>query len=282
MRRRSFLTTGALTMAGLAGCTSSDSEPATENPNTDDPQTSEPEDDSTTREPANDSDIAVSLDAVQPGVVELISPDSLGVHETNDQYVYLQVDADDPPARDEFTLQFDGESYTPTDLDDFRLYRERADSLYSADSGSGWVLFEVPSGDGSDAAVTWPGGEWQLPDRAREQLSNPTPELSVDVESPDPLSVEEEPSLTVSVTNEGSTPGQFVAGVNRQGPMVAHIPVARLSMPVPAGETATRTITDSFLDDPPESNLGDGEPDATYDVEWAGGSVEQGVRVVEQ
>lgn len=292
MDRRTFVATGGLLVTGLAGCSGGDgSDPATDDgndPTTDGgaptPGTTTQQTEQTTETTATYGDLDVSVEAVQPGVVELISPDSVGVHDASGQFVYVQVESGErSPPREAFALRFDGRSHAPEKLDDYRLYRERnGEGVYSRASGTGWILFALPeTGDASDAAVTWPGGEWALPERARERLASAPPELSVSVEVSDPLPVDEQPTLTVTVTNEGSTPGRFVAGVNRQGPMVAYIPVARLSVPVPVGESVSETITDSFFDTPPAERLDDGEPDATYTVRWGSGSQDAEIRLTE-
>lgn len=63
-----------------------------------------------------DTAASVSLDALQPGVVTMTSPDSVGV-ERGGQYLSLDVsvDADAVPARDDFAFRFDGSAYRPLD-----------------------------------------------------------------------------------------------------------------------------------------------------------------------
>lgn len=279
MKRRTVLAVGGLTLAGLAGCLGRSDDTGTP---TDD--TGTPTDDNPTTTTQTYDGVEVSLEAVQPGVVELISPDSVGVHDTDRQFVSVQVDtAGVAPPRDAFALQFDGVAYPPADLDDYRLYREYGDSTgYTDDRGSGWLLFELPpTGDASAAAVTWPGGRFTLPETARRQLSTSAPSLSVAFSGPDTAAVGDAPPLSVEVTNESDVPGQFVAGLNRTGPLVAYIPVTALSVLVPAGETVPVTPETDALDDPGGAALGDDEPDVTYTLAWAGGDAEVAIPMVD-
>lgn len=251
-----------------------------------DPTTDRPTSDwLTTDWPTTDSpeiSVDAELEAVQPALVELVSPDSVGVAREDRQYVYFRVEADDPaPAREAFGLRFDGQTHQPANLDDYRLYREYSGSnAYTASTGSGWLLFALPpTGDAGTAALTWPGGEFALPEPARQQLASERPALSVSLDAPETAAVGEAPPLSVTVTNEGSTPGQFVAGVTRIGPRVAYIPLARISERVPAGESTTIPIPTESLDSPGEESLGDGKPDVRYVLTWVDGDREAEIRV---
>lgn len=295
MQRRTFIAAGGLALAGLAGCLSDSDEPGTQTGDgetpTDTPDDGTPTDtpdgetptpgDSPTPTPSYDG-VEVTLEAVQPGLIELVSPDSVSATRAESQYVYVQVEAGDPaPPSSAFGLRFDGKQYPPANLDDFRLYREYGDTdIYSESSASGWLLFELPeTGVADEAAVTWPGGETALSTTARAQLSSPDPTLSVELSAPESLPEGESPEIEITVTNEGDAPGQFTAGLNRVGPLVAYIPVARFSRRVPAGETVTIPVETDPLDSPGAEELDDGEADVRYLLRWVGGETEAKIRM---
>jgi hypothetical protein len=144
--------------------------------------------------------------------------------------------------------------------------------------GDGFLVFVLPGeGDASDAALTWPGGEWPIPESTRQRLAAPVPPLSVDVTVPETVPVDTAPTLTIEVTNEGNQETTFVCAIDRSG--IGFMTVAQIRIPVPAGETVTETVDDPGL--PANSAVDDGEAEATYDIEWAGGGTERNLRVVE-
>jgi hypothetical protein len=230
--------------------------------------------------------ISVAFETLQPAVLQLYT-DAYGVA-TDGQYLFVRAtDSGDttPPARTDVEFRFAGEAYSPADADGardlYRLYEDR-DGRYDADSGRGWLLFRLPeTGDASDAALVWPGGEWRPPTGVRQRLAAPAPTLSVEWSVPETVTRSSEPAMEFSVENAGDVPGRFVAGVNRRGPQIAVAPVVRASRLVPAGETVTWRVSDRFdVRSPGEEALGDGQPDLTYDLVWAGGQLDREVRVV--
>lgn len=295
MRRRSVLTATGSTLLALAGCLGSGEAPATSTPQgttdrtpetTDPPESSTPTPEPTTRTPA--VPLAVSVDAVQRGTVWLDSPDSTTVRGAADERALFldvsrpeSVSPADAPARDEFGLRFDGREYRPIRVDGtFGLWRARTDTPYA--EGSGLLLFDLPdSGDAAEAALTWPGGEWPLPEATRKRLAAPVPPLSVDVSVPETVPLHESVPLSFEVTNQGEVATTFVAAIDRAGPYVAHYPATQLRFTVGPGETVTETVDDDFMEPPREEEVGDGDPDATYYVAWAGGDTERRVRVVD-
>jgi hypothetical protein len=243
-----------------------------------------PEPNTTTRTPA--VPLEVSVEAVQRGTVWLNSPDSTTVRGATDERSLFvdvsrpgSVSPEDAPAREEFGLRFDGREYRPTQVDGtFGLWRARTGTPYS--EGRGFLLFELPgSGDPGDAALTWPGGEWPLPAATRRRLAAPVPPLSVALSIPETVPNHQAVPLSFEVTNQGDVETTFVAAIDRAGPYVAHYPAAQLRTTVPPGETVSETIENSFMEYPRDEAVGDGEPDATYYVDWIGGSREAQVRV---
>jgi hypothetical protein len=104
--------------------------------------------------------------------------------------------------------------------------------------------------------------------------------VSFDVSEAIPSS--ESPTVTVIVRNEGDVPGRFVAGLPRSGPNVAHTPVERISVLVPAGATETLELTDHHAGIPYDSErVVDGDPDATYYLAWADDRARRDVRYTE-
>jgi hypothetical protein len=143
-------------------------------------------------------------------------------------------------------FQFDGQEYSSSDAttatDLYRLYHDN-ERRYDADSGSGWVLFELPeTGDATDVALTWSGGRWE-PDRTlRERLAESFPLLSLEWTVPAEVTTNTEPTIEVSVTNETNRDGRFVSGLNRTGPSVAYAPIESISRRIPAQETVPWSV----------------------------------------
>jgi hypothetical protein len=269
MRRRALLGGCVGTLVGLAGCQSADSEAG----------------DTTTATTA-ERPLAVSLLALQPGVVSLQTADSLGVSGTDRQFLVLDVTATDgdAPAVADLRFRFGGTEVSPYDPDspNWSNYNP-GETRYSTDSGRGWVVFELPAtGDAEAAALTWPGGEW-TPDAAlRERLADPAPALSLEWSVPETATVGGSPTLEFTVTNEGRLDGRFVAALTRFGPRVTSIPIAGISRRIPAGETVSFTVDERFsLEASERDDVGDDDPDCSYVLEWTGGSSRRAVRLVE-
>ncbi|UPV75113.1 hypothetical protein M0R89_03360 [Halorussus limi] len=320
MRRRALLACSGTALAGLAGCLSGSSgEPTTdadENRTTD--ATTETTNGTarttseTTDETTATASVSVALDALQPALVTMNSPDSIAAHPTDGQYLFLDATTEDgaPPAREEFSFRFAGSEYAPVSMDwPLRAWRVRSGQTeaYDAASGRGLLLFELPasagaadgttgtgatdtangtdataSTDAADAALTWPGGEWRPDSRVRRRLAAPDPSFSVSVEIPEKVSVSDSPTIRATAENESDVPGRFVAALNRAGPAVAHTPVQRISILVPAGESREWEFTDaSIMADEADEYAGDDGPDMTYYFSWADGSASRDVRYVQ-
>lgn len=299
MKRRDVLALCGAAAAGLAGCTSNasddggDADTATDTIDADPTVTTTPTDTTTpdpTTEPdptsspePEDSALSVSLDALQPGVVELTNPDSIGVSGRG-QSLFLDVEvvAGDAPAASEFAFVVGDTVHEPvTELR--RVYRQyNHQSAYDPVAGEGWILFELPEvGDYSNARLTWGNGEWRPEDSLVERLSNPFPDLDVSVSIPESVPRGEDPTIEATVTNEGDLPTRFVAGVNRQGAGFAYIPVDYVSLPVDPGATETWTVSDDLRISVQDGDVGDGSADMSYNVLWSDGSENGEVRITE-
>jgi hypothetical protein len=303
MQRREFLALGGFGIAGLAGCLGStgantDDPTATPTPtDTATPTDTDPTDTSTPTETETPTDtttvagadLSVTVERVQPAVVELATPDSIDAFsDAETQYLYLWIEVTNgaPPARDDLTFRLGGNSHGLRPAEQtFGLWRayHHDDERYDAERGSGWVLFELPEvEDASDAALRWPGGEWQPGSSLRERLSSPAPTLSVEWSVPDTVSVGDQPTIEFTVTNESDRPGRFVAGLNRTGGGIAYMPVAAIHKLIPAGETVSWSVTDTYdIRAPGEEGIGDGEPDMTYKLARTDDRLEQAVRIVD-
>lgn len=294
MRRRSFLALCGVATAGLAGCSQSpqqaESSPA--------PTTTESNDgatvDSTTRSTtaSQTPSLTAEVDALQPAVVTQATADSIDVRSGETaQFLYLNVraTAGDPPERDALRLRFDDELHAPA-ARDRPLWRTSDDptARYSATSGRGWVLFELPAtGDASDLALVHAesGGEYPVASAPSHnvdgRLAAPSPSLSLDLSVADAVEQGATPTLSFTVTNDGSRDATFVGALNRSGPRVPVTPVAAVTERVPPGEPTSFEVTDSVAVDAPSDEVGDGEPDLHYDLYWTGGSEQRRLRVVE-
>jgi len=291
--RRDLLAAGGLGLAGLAGCLdTAGTDASTPSGTPTDTDTSTPSGTPTgadTATPAgNGAALSVTVERLQPAVVELMTPDSIGVSGGEDtQYLSLRLDVTDgdPPAREALTFRFDGESHGLVPVDrQFGLWRQynHGQDRYDADRGAGWALFELPAtGDADDAALVWPGGEWRPDATLRDRLAAPAPPFAVEWSVPETVPVNAEPEIEFTVGNEGERDGCWVAALNRTGGGIAYMPVAAIRKPVPAGETVTWTVTDTYgVDAPSEAAVGDGEPDMTYKISRTDGRSERDVRIV--
>lgn len=279
MQRRAFLAAAGLTAVGTAGCLARNAGEPT------DTSTSTPT--RTTTSTTQSIDVTVSRSTYQRGVVEMVSPDSIGVTHADEAFLFLGVaaaGADSPPDRGAFAFRFDGRSFPPVAPDELRLWREyQSSGAYGDGSQSGWLLFSLPeTGGAADARLTWPGGEWRPDETLRRRLAEPFPPLAVEYGFPEIVPQNTTPDVSITVTNEGDLPARSLAGLNRSGPRIAYVPIALISMLVPAGGTRTWNHTDSDYGGGSLSDdeVGDGEPDLTYHLSTPSGRRDWDVRVV--
>ncbi|WP_135663904.1 hypothetical protein [Halorhabdus rudnickae] len=304
MHRRTLLTLGGIGLAGLAGCldttgTSDEvsTEPTSSTPTDTDTSTrtetdaSTETDTDTSTEPTTgegNGRLSVTVERHQPAVVELTNPDSIGLtggEKTQYLYLWVEVTEGDPPMREDLAFRLAGDRHELRPAEQpFRLWRayNHSEERYDAKRGSGWVLFELPeTDDASDAALVWPGGEWQPDPDLRTRLASPFPSLSVEWSVPETVTPGMEPAIEFTVTNEGERDGRFVAALNRTGGGIAYMPVAAIRKSIPAGETVSWTVTDTYaVRAPPEEEMGDGQPDMEYKLRQLGGRETREVRIV--
>lgn len=285
MRRRALLGLCGSALAGLAGCLGdpSNERPATSDPTTSDPTTQPPTTTTATPTPAT---LDLTVESLQPALIGLTSPDSIGPTRSEGQYLLLSADvtAGTPPALEEIAFHFDGRTVAPASVGGQRLWPvlDGGRSFYTAERGSGLLVFELPeSGDASDARLTWPGGEWHPARTLRDRLAAPAPAFAPSVEVPESVPKNEAVSLSLTVTTEGDLPRRFVAGVNRSGPRVAYTPVEPVSLLVPPDGSKTWEHTDSYMTLEQYDGVGDDDPDMTYGFQWPGGSASRHVRLTE-
>lgn len=292
MNRRALLQSTAAAIAlAASGCSdrlAGDSDGSGTEPNGTTASPTESNDSGTT------TTLAVQPERLQPGVV-VLAIDSLGVVGDDLQFLYLSVEATadgggsragDPPERSDLAFRFDGETYAPgrseAGNDQVQLYRASGSDTgrYDAESGSGWVLFELPAtGDASDAALTWETTVWEPSPALRSRLAKPSPSLSLDWSVPATPTPGETP-MEFSVTNESDRDGRFVAGLDESGIRTARSPVEAFSRRVPAGETVRwETVHENGVTADSDA-VDDGESDGTYVLSWTGGRRERTVRFV--
>ncbi len=282
MRRRQVLALCGAGIAGLAGCLSDPS--GDESPPASGP-TATPTGDGTATPTPPATELSVTVDALQPAFVGL-NVDAYGmVSEPDSQYLFLGVSvlSGPRPSPSDIVFRFDGDEYGPIRPGEGPdVQRE----VGSGDGGeSGWVLFRLPeTGDAGDAALVWPGGEWRPDERLRVRLAAPLPPLSVaEWTVPETVSVGNTVAFEFAVRNRGDLPGRFVGAVNAEG-WAPHRPVAILSRRIPPGETESWEVAGEeieLFDDELAQEVGDDEPDITYELLWPGGSEDKSVRVVD-
>ncbi|WP_424003291.1 hypothetical protein ACOZ4I_04055 [Haloarcula salina] len=235
MRRRRLLALCGTLLTG-AGCQNSADDAGTVTPV---PSPGE-------RRTVTDSETPASLEVgnptVQPGYVAMDSPDSIGVYDDAGQYLAVEVRTDDgrPPDRSAFRFAFNGTEHPPVETGSSRALFRDGDLGADYADGEGVLVFGLPeTGDPSDAALTWPGGEHGFSEGVKRRLAAPLPSFDVTLSGPGEATVD--PTLEVTVTNTGEIAGRYVLAMNRIGPSVDYIPERRISGVLDAGNTETVT-----------------------------------------
>lgn len=251
VRRRSVLasTAAALLGTGLAGCLA---ESTTTGSTTTDAETRDPQ--------SRPETLTVTYGPLQPAVV-VLTDDGPRVVGDGHQYLFCRLDstADDPPDRLAFAFRLGGNAYSPGIESAGRLWRADSEGdRYDADSGTGWLVFELPEAWRADhAALSLRGAEWPVGADIRERLAATPPSLSVDwrVESGEsPQSAR----FVASVANDGEHDTRFVATITAEA---TDSLVAVVSEPVPAGETVSWTATREVGED----------SERAFALSWLGG-----------
>jgi len=216
----------------------------------------------------------VTVDALQPGLIELGTPDSITVTgETRWQYLFLEVTGgEDPPARSSFVFELDGTGYPPIEETRgiWRAYNEDESEQYQP-SSPGWLLFELPASaaDPETTRLRWPGGSWQPGETVRERLGTLPPSFDVSVDVPETVPVGEKPRMTVTAENTGDVPSRFLLAV-------AYAPESAVRKLVEPGESEEWTGEPSFFRSD-EVSAGD---TTTLKFDWLGGSTEREVEFI--
>jgi hypothetical protein len=284
MQRRRFLAVcGAGLLAGCLGESGDDTPDDTGKPGS----SGGGPDDGTDPGTVGGPTLSVSVGKLQPALVAMSTPDSIGVYSGDrTQYLFLQlaVERGDPPARSELSFRFDGDEHDPLEADGpqdlWRLY-DGEESRYDADSGEGWVCFPLPAtGAPEGAGLTWADNVWVPSPAVRDRLAAAAPPLSVEWAAPDTVEMGEAPTIEVSVTNEGDRAGRFVGALNRSGPRIAYIPVTAISRLIPAGATETWTLETGALDGQGGWTPDGGQTAATYHLHWPDRHRQRTVEVV--
>ncbi len=283
MRRRDMLVLTASALAATAGCLSEGGPEGSGSTTSETPTRTETPSrtDTPTATPAAGDVEAVALESLQPGLIELGTPDSISVFgEDEGQYLFLEVTpgagGPDPTA---FAFELDGSAYAPVEKTRriWRRYNEGEAAEYSPDSG-GWLLFELPetADDPESARLTWPDGSWQPGDAIRKRLASPTPTFDVAVDTPKTTPVGKAPSLTLSVENTGSVPGRFLAAFNHAGPNIAYAPDGTTRPLLDPGESSEWTAQPSLHN---ANEISDGDTTRLI-LDWYGGEASREVEFV--
>lgn len=280
MQRRAVIVSAAGTFATLAGCLDTRrSDLGSATPTTEPTETADVPS-TATDTPTPSADVTIESVHLQYGVVTPTSPDSIGVSNTDTPYLVLSVRVNGALSWEGFGLQMGEVSYTPSRLD--RLYRTSwgDDHWYELGRTQGLVLFEAPSNPTTRLRVTWPGGEHPIDDDIVARLKTPTPQFSASLDVPSSHEHDTAPPVTIEVTNEEETVSRFLGALNRVGPRIAYAPVTRLSRLVPPGDTVAISVSDSWTGMPSADSIGDGKPDVTYHLDFAGGEDSGEIRLI--
>lgn len=141
------------------------------------------------------------------------------------------------------------------------------------------------TGDASDAALVWPGGEWHPSEQLRIRLAASFSALSVEQwQVQPPVVLDERTTFQVVVKNTGDILGRFVGGIDAEG-WYPHRPTAHISRQIPPGETVTREVPGEEIELVSEEMAGqveDREEDIHYELIWPRGRQLESVSVVEE
>lgn len=272
MRRRAVLASASTLLAsGIAGCMGAS--PAG------------PEPSSTTRDATTTAagpSVSVTFDRLQPAVL-VATADAVEVRGVQNQYVFVHVDVTDgePPDRLEFGFRLGGRTSAPGVTVGETLWRERAEGgRYDADSGAGWLVFEIPANwDARHAVFSLGSREWPVGGALRDRLSNPAPDRSLTWEVPETAPPGKTP-MEFTVENEGERDTRFVAVLSATGSLDAEQTIAVFNRRIPGDEAVFWDQSVEGLS-PDSTEVDDGERDVTFELEWTGGVDQRSVRHVE-
>jgi hypothetical protein len=274
MRRRAFLaSTSALLGTGLAGCSALGSE-------ADPDRTTRG---TTTRQATTSEQVALDATVLrlQPALVSRSDSGPTIVGDSQ-QYLFYRVDVTDgeSPARLDLAFRLGGRTYSPgvSAAEPIWVGLDEADR-YSANTGEGWLVFELPDDwSAKHAAFGLGSREWPVGDGIRERMAAAPPDLEI---AWDPLETARPGDVVheFDVSNESDRATRFVGVLTASG-LDAEEPLAVFNRRVPANSGHSFDVSVPGL--PADSSaVGDGDSDVTYELQWAGGVLEQDVRFVQ-
>jgi hypothetical protein len=288
MRRRSFLAALATGTTALAGCTEQVIGDGDGPETPDDPQTPAPNgDDEKTPDPTLGTDVSLSVEhaTVQPEVVALDSPDSIGTFgDRSNQFLIARIEVDDGKlTRQDLRLSAGDASYQPIEQigNHQRALWQSGEFYFESDDTAGAVVFEVPKpltgADSDGVTLSWPGGSQALGKNIRTRLARKPTSFAVSVEASAEASMDSPAELSVTVENTGDVPGTFVGALNRIGPLIAYAPIESIGLTIPAGEQESWDHTFT----PDRDKVEDGQGSFEFRVKWRDGSETRTVEIVE-
>jgi len=262
MRRRTLLATAGVCLGtALGGCLgeadsddpADDAGDPTDDPAdaTDGPDTSDPTDTTT----GGSGGVLVEDIVVRKTVTYTSIMGSGGVLAGPDrQYVVATVRAEEKPSLSQFTVEADGETWSPglPDTQGAINYavagHEGGPVSRSYEDGKSYLAFTVPSPlSASDARIRYTGegsGEWPLPEAATDRLAAAAPQFELDdLSVPDTVSQGDPLSVSLTVTNTADVDGRFLAAVYWPTKLIADDDESHVvEREVAAGETASESI----------------------------------------
>jgi len=257
VRRRTVLASaGTLLAPGLAGCLG---EPNANGSTTTAATTSDPR--------RSEHALSVVFERLQPAVV-VLTDDGPRVVGDGHQYLFCRVEAagDEAPGRLAFAFRLGGDVYSPGVESAGQLRRAGSvGSRYGAESGRGWLVFELPAAWRAEhAALSLRGAEWPVGSGLRERLAATPPSLSVEwhVETTESSG---ETRFAFEVANGGERDARFVATVTEARDDTGRELVAVVNEPIPASETASWSVTRAVAD---SGGADSGRP---FALSWLGG-----------
>lgn len=253
--RRALLRTGAVAVAGLAGCVGSlrdaddvrspsETTRRSRHETVTGDETRSTTDAPTTRVPA------VELDPidVRSSFFYLSTPDSLGVEAVEaTQFVFVEVrPRTDSPRPSDFALVADDRHFwgtlAPGDVGGPHRLSEFGPVYRAGKRRSGWVAFEVPNPlDAEEVALTYDDWSWSVGETDLADLRAPPADFElVSFDAPQEVSHDESFDVSLVVENAGEEDGVFRASLNQAGPTYAP---HRAEVRVPESERRERTWT---------------------------------------
>ena len=245
--RRDVLALGSLALPLLAGCTGLGGGNGSDPTATESSTPTETATETATATETTTGSASVTGLQVAPSIVGLSTVDAVStVGARDEQFIVASVEGSGVEY-DDFSVAAGGETYAsvaPYDETGVRsVWVDGGNSYLYESGGDGVVLFTLPKPlDVSAAAIEWPGGERALTDAAVGRLARPPTTFEVQsFTAPETVAVGETVTVEATVKNVGENAGTFIAGLNRNGPRIAYIPVARAAVELEAGETETWT-----------------------------------------